>query len=28
VIEGGAGHNLRQEAPQGFADAIVEVDGY
>jgi pimeloyl-ACP methyl ester carboxylesterase len=24
----GAGHNLPQEAPQAFADAIVEVDGY
>jgi pimeloyl-ACP methyl ester carboxylesterase len=23
-----AGHNLPQEAPQAFADAIVEVDGY
>jgi pimeloyl-ACP methyl ester carboxylesterase len=28
VIEGGVGHNLPQEAPQAFADAIVEVDGY
>jgi len=28
VIEGGIGHNLPQEAPQAFADAIVEVDGY
>ena len=25
---GGIGHNLPQEAPQAFADAIVEVDGY
>jgi len=24
----GAGHNLPQEAPQAFADAVVEVDGY
>ncbi|QEC80530.1 alpha/beta hydrolase [Mucilaginibacter ginsenosidivorax] len=24
----GAGHNLPQEAPQAFTDAIVEVDGY
>jgi pimeloyl-ACP methyl ester carboxylesterase len=24
----GAGHNLPQEAPQAFADAIVDVDGY
>lgn len=28
VIEGGIGHNLPQEAPQAFADAVVEVDGY
>jgi pimeloyl-ACP methyl ester carboxylesterase len=28
VINGGIGHNLPQEAPQAFADAIVEVDGY
>jgi len=28
VIEGGIGHNLPQEAPQAFAQAIVEVDGY
>ena len=28
VIEGGVGHNLPQEAPQAFADAVVEVDGY
>jgi pimeloyl-ACP methyl ester carboxylesterase len=27
IIEG-AGHNLPQEAPQAFADAIVEVDDY
>jgi pimeloyl-ACP methyl ester carboxylesterase len=26
VIEGGVGHNLPQEAPQAFADAIIEVD--
>jgi pimeloyl-ACP methyl ester carboxylesterase len=24
----GVGHNLPQEAPQAFADAVVEVDGY
>jgi len=24
----GAGHNLPQEAPRAFADAVVEVDGY
>jgi len=28
IIQGGVGHNLPQEAPQAFADAIVEVDGY
>jgi transcriptional regulator with XRE-family HTH domain len=28
VIEGGIGHNLPQEAPQAFAQAIVDVDGY
>jgi pimeloyl-ACP methyl ester carboxylesterase len=28
VITGGVGHNLPQEAPQAFADAIIEVDGY
>jgi pimeloyl-ACP methyl ester carboxylesterase len=28
VITGGVGHNLPQEAPQAFAEAIVEVDGY
>jgi len=28
VITGGIGHNLPQEAPQAFADAIIEVDGY
>jgi pimeloyl-ACP methyl ester carboxylesterase len=27
IIEG-AGHNLPQEAPQAFADAVIEVDGY
>jgi pimeloyl-ACP methyl ester carboxylesterase len=27
VIEGGVGHNLPQEAPQAFADAIVDVAG-
>jgi pimeloyl-ACP methyl ester carboxylesterase len=24
----GIGHNLPQEAPQAFAEAVVEVDGY
>jgi pimeloyl-ACP methyl ester carboxylesterase len=28
VIKGGIGHNLPQEAPQDFAKAVVEVDGY
>jgi pimeloyl-ACP methyl ester carboxylesterase len=28
VITGGVGHNLPQEAPQAFAEAIVEVDGF
>jgi pimeloyl-ACP methyl ester carboxylesterase len=28
TITGGIGHNLPQEAPQEFAEAVVEVDGY
>jgi pimeloyl-ACP methyl ester carboxylesterase len=28
VIKGGIGHNLPQEAPRAFADAIIEVDSY
>ena len=28
VITGGVGHNLPQEAPQAFAEAVVEVAGY
>jgi pimeloyl-ACP methyl ester carboxylesterase len=28
LIAGGVGHNLPQEAPQAFAEAIIEVDGY
>jgi pimeloyl-ACP methyl ester carboxylesterase len=28
IITGGVGHNLPQEAPRAFAEAIVEVDGY
>jgi pimeloyl-ACP methyl ester carboxylesterase len=28
VITGGIGHNLPQEAPRAFADAIIEVAGY
>jgi len=27
-VKGGVGHNLPQEAPQAFADAIIEVDSY
>jgi pimeloyl-ACP methyl ester carboxylesterase len=28
TIEGGIGHNLPQEAPQAFVDAVVDVDTY
>jgi len=28
TITGGVGHNLPQEAPEAFADAIIEVDGW
>jgi pimeloyl-ACP methyl ester carboxylesterase len=28
AVSGGIGHNLPQEAPQAFVDAIIEVDGY
>jgi pimeloyl-ACP methyl ester carboxylesterase len=28
LIKGGIGHNLPQEAPQAFADAVVEVAAY
>jgi len=28
IINGGVGHNLPQEAPQAFAEAVIEVDGY
>jgi pimeloyl-ACP methyl ester carboxylesterase len=28
VVRGGVGHNLPQEAPEAFARAVVEVDGY
>jgi hypothetical protein len=28
IIKGGIGHNLPQEAPQAFAEAVVDVDGY
>jgi pimeloyl-ACP methyl ester carboxylesterase len=28
TIEGGVGHNLPQEAPRSFVDAVIEVDGF
>ena len=28
VIEGGVGHNLPQEAPHAFAQAVIDVDGF
>lgn len=28
TVKGGIGHNLPQEAPQAFAEAVIEVDGY
>ena len=28
LVEGGIGHNLPQEAPRAFAEAVIEVDGY
>ena len=28
LIEGGIGHNLPQEAPQAFAQAVIDVGGY
>jgi pimeloyl-ACP methyl ester carboxylesterase len=28
TISGGVGHNLPQEAPEAFAEAVVEVDGF
>ena len=28
VIPGGVGHNLPQEAPEAFAQAVIEVDKY
>ena len=28
IITGGVGHNLPQEAPRAFAEAVMEVDGY
>jgi pimeloyl-ACP methyl ester carboxylesterase len=28
IVTGGVGHNLPQEAPRAFADAVIEVNGY
>jgi pimeloyl-ACP methyl ester carboxylesterase len=28
IVSGGVGHNLPQEAPEAFAKAVIEVDGY
>jgi hypothetical protein len=28
TIEGGVGHNLPQEAPQAFAQTVIDVDGF
>jgi pimeloyl-ACP methyl ester carboxylesterase len=28
IVNGGVGHNLPQEAPQAFAEAVVDVDGF
>ena len=28
LITGGVGHNLPQEAPQAFAQAVIDADGY
>jgi pimeloyl-ACP methyl ester carboxylesterase len=28
LVAGGTGHNLPQEAPRAFAEAVIEVDGY
>jgi pimeloyl-ACP methyl ester carboxylesterase len=28
VVRGGVGHNLPQEAPEAFAKAVIEVDGF
>ena len=28
LLKGGIGHNLPQEAPQAFAEAVIEVNGY
>ncbi len=28
LVKGGIGHNLPQEAPRAFAEAVIEADGY
>ena len=28
IIKGGIGHNLPQEAPHAFAEAVIDADGY
>jgi len=28
TVAGGVGHNLPQEAPKAFTDAVIEVDGF
>jgi hypothetical protein len=28
LLNGGIGHNLPQEAPQAFADAVIDVDRF
>ena len=28
VVEGGVGHNLPHEAPQAFAQAVIDVDAF
>jgi len=28
IIKGGIGHNLPQEAPKAFAEAVLDVDAY
>jgi pimeloyl-ACP methyl ester carboxylesterase len=28
IVTGGVGHNLPQEAPKAFVDAVIEVDGF
>jgi pimeloyl-ACP methyl ester carboxylesterase len=28
LVTGGVGHNIPQEAPQAFAQAVIDVDGF